>query len=77
MTGRIIISLTFSWVVLNSKDICYSSVNKTEEKQENSTDDNRLTHFSSFAVSAFDGTSRWHHLPGDFGEIATNIKVCY
>ena len=26
----------------------------------------RLNHFSSFALAGQDGTTRWHHLPGDF-----------
>lgn len=43
---------------------------------ENATkEDNSLTHFSSFAISAKDGSTRWHHLPGDFGEIDTSVKV--
>jgi hypothetical protein len=43
---------------------------------ENSTkEDNSLTHFSSFAISAKDGSTRWHHLPGDFGEVDTCYSV--
>ncbi|XP_076449681.1 uncharacterized protein LOC143286041 [Babylonia areolata] len=33
-----------------------------------------LTHFSTFALSATNGTVRWHHLPGDFGEQTHNIQ---
>ena len=45
---------------------------------ENSTkEDNSLTHFSSFAISAKDGSTRWHHLPGDFGEVDTSVKVTF
>lgn len=75
--GMVIVGGSFTHLAHTPPDTTTTikhSVNKTEEKQENSTDDNRLTHFSSFAVSALDGMSRWHHLPGDFGEIATNIK---
>ena len=35
-----------------------------------------LTHFSTYALSATNGTVRWHHLPGDFGQLTHNIKVC-
>ncbi|KAK3086371.1 hypothetical protein FSP39_017480 [Pinctada imbricata] len=55
-----------------------SETNSTEDDNEgqgnHTTEDNTLTHFSSFALSAKDGSIRWHHLPGDFGEIAPDIK---
>ena len=38
-------------------------------------EDTTLTHFSSFALNAKDGAVRWHHLPGDFGEPASPVKV--
>ncbi|XP_061189984.1 uncharacterized protein LOC133197792 isoform X2 [Saccostrea echinata] len=73
--GLVIVGGSFTHLVHAPPDATTpKNVNHTEDKQKNSTEDNTLTHFSSFAVSALDGTVRWHHLPGDFGEIATNIK---
>ncbi|KAJ8302911.1 hypothetical protein KUTeg_019307, partial [Tegillarca granosa] len=48
--------------------------NDTEHANTTTEEDNILTHFSSFALNAQDGTVRWHHLPGDFGEVVTNVK---
>ncbi|XP_062582236.1 uncharacterized protein LOC134244004 isoform X2 [Saccostrea cucullata] len=73
--GLVIVGGSFTHLVHAPPDATTpKNVNQTEDQQSNSTEDNTLTHFSSFAVSALDGTVRWHHLPGDFGEIATNVK---
>ena len=34
-----------------------------------------LTHFSTFALAANNGSVIWHHLPGDFGQQKHEIKV--
>ncbi|KAH3774066.1 uncharacterized protein LOC127845785 [Dreissena polymorpha] len=39
--------------------------------KEHSVDENTYTHFSTFALAGRDGTTRWHHLPGEFGEEET------
>ncbi|XP_021352758.1 uncharacterized protein LOC110449917 isoform X1 [Mizuhopecten yessoensis] len=48
--------------------------NETDNETEHTTEDNTLTHFSSFALNGIDGTLRWHHLPGDFGEPVADVK---
>ncbi|ESO98334.1 hypothetical protein LOTGIDRAFT_159137 [Lottia gigantea] len=37
-------------------------------------ENDELSHFSTFALSGSNGTIRWHHLPGDFGEEKQDIK---
>ncbi|XP_074644926.1 uncharacterized protein LOC141901523 [Tubulanus polymorphus] len=37
-----------------------------QQKETHHNDDDSLTHFTTFALSATDGTVRWHHLPADF-----------
>lgn len=69
--GLVIIGGSFSHTVHDSN----STKVKNETTEVNATkEDNSLTHFSSFAISAKDGSTRWHHLPGDFGEIDTSVK---
>ena len=57
--------------------MCFSEKgNRTVEIKKVVEEEENLTHFSTFALSAANGTVRWHHLPGDFGEQTHNIKVC-
>ena len=35
-----------------------------------------FTHFSTFGLSARNGTIRWRHLPGEFGQLL-HIKVVF
>ncbi|XP_045193457.2 uncharacterized protein LOC123549425 [Mercenaria mercenaria] len=44
---------------------------ESETHTEHTVEENTFTHFSTFALSAKDGTTRWHHLPGEFGEQET------
>ena len=46
---------------------CYCR-NETESHEDHSTEEIKLTHFSTFALSGTDGSIRWHHLPGEFEE---------
>lgn len=39
------------------------------------SDAEQLSHFSSFALSGDTGVIRWHHLPGDFKEDSTPVKI--
>ncbi|KAL8574521.1 hypothetical protein ACOMHN_005898 [Nucella lapillus] len=50
------------------------SGNRTTVLQPVVEEGENLTHFSTFALSATNGTVRWHHLPGDFGEQTHSIK---
>ncbi|XP_033625650.1 uncharacterized protein LOC117288891 [Asterias rubens] len=50
-------------------------VHREEEDEEEDQDEEGqkkaepvVNHFSTFALSGHDGSIRWHHLPGDFGE---------
>lgn len=45
-----------------------------QNHQEHTVEEDTYTHFSTFALSARDGTTRWHHLPGEFGEKETKIE---
>jgi len=50
--------------------------NTTEsEHSEHTVEENTYTHFSTIALAARDGTTRWHHLPGEFGEEETKKEV--
>lgn len=42
-----------------------------ESHTDHQVEEDTYTHFSTFALSAKDGTTRWHHLPGEFGEQET------
>jgi hypothetical protein len=59
----------------------YRSENGTEPEQmeashtEHTVEEDTFTHFSTFALSAKDGSTRWHHLPGEFGEQETKKEV--
>jgi hypothetical protein len=56
----------------NWKDIAALEEDDTEHHKG---EDHSLTHFSTFALSGTNGTVRWHHLPGEFGEQQTLDKV--
>ena len=60
----------------SSTVLCFSEEgNRTVEMKTVVEEVENLTHFSTFALSATNGTVRWHHLPGDFGQQTHNIKV--
>lgn len=44
---------------------------REETHTDHKVEEETYTHFSTFALSARDGTTRWHHLPGEFGEKET------
>ena len=46
----------------------FSNETETETHQEHTTEEVKLTHFSTFALNGKDGSVRWHHLPGEFEE---------
>ncbi|XP_063439714.1 uncharacterized protein LOC134721003 isoform X1 [Mytilus trossulus] len=69
--GLVIIGGSFSHTVHDTNTTKVSNGTTLENATK---EDNSLTHFSSFAISAKDGSTRWHHLPGDFGEIDTSVK---
>ncbi|KAK3589323.1 hypothetical protein CHS0354_026981 [Potamilus streckersoni] len=44
-------------------------INGTSDiEKSNTAEESNMTHFSTFALNAMDGTVRWHHLPGEFEE---------
>lgn len=52
-----------------------SDVNQSDTHTEHTIEENKFTHFSTMAHSAKDGTIRWHHLPGEFGEQETKNET--
>ncbi|KAL5021733.1 hypothetical protein ScPMuIL_000888 [Solemya velum] len=44
------------------------------EQLNNTTEEDEIKHFSTFALSGRNGSVRWHHLPGDFGESSSITK---
>lgn len=76
--GLIIIGGNFMHKTHYKKELPFETVdqegNKTQGVKTLVEEVENLTHFSTFALSGTNGTIRWHHLPGDFGEQTHNIK---
>lgn len=76
--GLVIIGGNFAHKTHHTKELPVENFdeqgNRTVEVKSIVEEQESLTHFSTFAVSAFNGTMRWHHLPGDFGEQKHEIK---
>ncbi|XP_050397278.1 uncharacterized protein LOC126815602 [Patella vulgata] len=49
-------------------------VHSDGEHANHTTESESLSHFSTFALSGLNGSVRWHHLPGDFGEEKQDIE---
>lgn len=76
--GLIIIGGNFMHKTHHTKELPVETVdhegNKTQGTKTVVEEVENLTHFSTFALSSANGTIRWHHLPGDFGEQQHNIQ---
>nr|KAG5707471.1 hypothetical protein BaRGS_011975 [Batillaria attramentaria] len=76
--GLIIIGGNFMHKTHHTKELPVETVdqegNKTQETKTVVEEVENLTHFSTFALSVTNGTIRWHHMPGDFGEQKHNIQ---
>lgn len=62
---------------LHAQFLLYICSNETqaEEHTDHTVEENTYTHFSTIALAARDGSTRWHHLPGEFGEEETKKEV--
>ncbi|XP_052819097.1 uncharacterized protein LOC128244968 [Mya arenaria] len=48
-----------------------TETDESPDHTEHTVEETTYTHFSTFALAGRDGSTRWHHLPGEFGEQET------